>query len=726
MTPALSLPRLRRLAVPLLLALAISVLAAAHAHAETIDPAGIGDLLPSPASRAPHGQGTLYEDYSRPELWFLDDDYGHTDVFDPPVNAIANVLMGLVVTLGTAVTVVVSWIFETTSIPELQNDLTTMIGGAAENLALTLLPAALCVGGFVAFARHKDGGGAGGLSQVAWVVVSGVVAVSLLQSPQTWVEGVDSTRQIGSSIAMNAASDGIGTGVDDFPFKMTHQPAYTGTGRDDMLRKSTDAVWRTYVAGPWCIAEFGSLEVCRKYGQKTLDQGVPGTGSTRKSWLQDNLTGGMGGTVGRDSELWWEGHKPVQRVMVCLFALVCISIFAALVLALAFASLASLLGALMLLVCGVVFACMWVIPGRSRQWGLRWFDQLLGFTLQSFIVTMVLSCVLVLQVATTKMISPTGVGWLPAAGLSIAAALVALRFRRVLESIIGVSGVASSPMGAVLGLMAARGAMRAVRGLGGGRTTGRSGTRRSDDGPLTATGGSGSGGGTGAGGGGVGHGGGGVGGRGPGGGGLARRPAVMRAYRRPSEWQPKVSVAGDAPSLAGPPHVPDLNPAAVPAGGGINPTAQAEGPGSGVPRRPVPAPQDSTAAGAPAPPVPTRGLPAEVATTGRAVPPPAEAGLSRAAAAIHDRGAPEATEAEPDLPSPAVSFRQLPPPGAPGPRQIAARTRPDPTTARERTTKPTPGTSATRRRPVTQPAPPRRRRVPVHVQFPPTEEVPGA
>ncbi|MFE7412716.1 hypothetical protein [Streptomyces laurentii] len=454
------LPRLRNLLIPVLFAFTTLMLAAGHAHAEDIDPMGVGDLLPSPESTVPKGQGTLYEDYGDFGLWALDHDYGKWDVLDPTAEIVAVILMALIVVIGAAVVVIVEWSFQLTSLPELEHALSGAISGAAKGLSYSLLPAALAVGAFIAFTKTKDGGG--GLGQLAWVAVSGVVSISLLTTPQVWVDGVDTTRQVGASIAMEATAGGISQGGQEFPFKLDHQPTYTGSGRDDMLRKSSDAVWRTYVATPWCLAEFGSFEVCEKYGQDLLDQGT--SADDRKEWLQENLTDE---TVGRASKEWRQGHAPSGRIAVTLIGLIILIIFAALVITLAFASLASLVGALMLLVAGVAFACLWVIPGRPRQWGLRWFDQLLGYTLQSFVVTMTLGCVLVVQVTISEMFGVYG--YFPAAGLSIVAAISAFRFRKIIESIVGVSGSTSSPIGAALGLMATSRATRALRGNRRGR-----------------------------------------------------------------------------------------------------------------------------------------------------------------------------------------------------------------------------------------------------------------
>ncbi|MEU4932029.1 hypothetical protein AB0G54_36940 [Streptomyces yokosukanensis] len=456
------LPRLRTVAIPFLFAFTTLMVFAGHAHAANIDPVGVGDLMPSPDSKVPKGGGTLYETYSNPNLWQLDSDYGEWDILDPMAETVADFCMAIIAVLGTACNVIVQWIFQLTSIPPLENAITKSIGGAAKGLTETLLPSSLAVGGLVAFVQHRKGGGGGGLSQIAWVGVAGVVSISLLNSPGTWVGGIDSARQVGSSITLNATSAGLGDGSGDFPFKLGHEPKWTGNGRDDSLRKSSDAVWRAYVATPWCVAEFGSFEACKKYGKQVLDIGS--SKDDRKKFLQDNVTSGA---VGHDSVKWRQGHSPVGRIMVTVPALVSIILFAALILMLAFTSLASLLGALMLLLTGVIFACLWVIPGRPREWGLAWFDQLLARTLESLIATMVLGAVLSLQAATTQMFGVYG--WLPTSGLSIAAAIVGMNFRAVVAQIFGVRGTTTGMLGGML----------AARLLSGGKSGG--GRRRGSD-----------------------------------------------------------------------------------------------------------------------------------------------------------------------------------------------------------------------------------------------------
>ncbi|RLU80146.1 hypothetical protein CTZ27_35450 [Streptomyces griseocarneus] len=439
------IPRLRNLAVPLLFLYVTLMVTAGPAHATGIDPAGIGDLIPSPDSKVPKGEGTLYETYPDISDWLLDTDYGKWDILDPLADRPAEILMGLIAAIAEACVVVVQWIFKFTTLPPLENSISKSISGAAQGLTETLLPAALAVGGLVVFGKSREsGGGGGGISQIAWMGISGVVSISLLTSPQTWVAGIDTVRQVGSSVTMNATSQGLGDASGDFPFTLDHDPKFTGNGRDDMLRKSADALWRSYVATPWCVAELGSFEACKKYGRGALESGE-GNSDERKEWLQHNVNKD---TVGDKSNKWRAGHSPIGRLMVTIPAFIAILLFAAIILMLAFTSLASLLGALMLLVSGVFFACLWVIPGRPRQWGLAWFDQLLARTLESMIATLVLGCVLIVQAATTQMFGEYG--WLPTSGLSIAAAIVALKFRAVIAQIVGVSGTSGGMLAGML------------------------------------------------------------------------------------------------------------------------------------------------------------------------------------------------------------------------------------------------------------------------------------
>ncbi|MEU8516346.1 hypothetical protein AB0C76_32905 [Kitasatospora sp. NPDC048722] len=641
--PLLSrVPRLRNLLIPLLFFLCLGTM---PAHAANIAPVGLGDLMPSPSTSVPPGGTTLFETYNNMLLWQLDSDLGVSDVLDSTLEAFADLVMMLIVVVGRAVVVIVQWLFALTSIPELEKAVTRSIGGAATGLAETLLPTALGFGMFIAFVDQKKSGNS--LSQIAWVAVSGIVSISLLTSPGTWVSGVDTARTLGAGITMQATSAGLGDGTQDFPFKLNHAPQFTGNVRDDALRKSSDSVWRAYVVTPWCLAEFGSMEVCRKFGTQVLDKGTDA--DKRKEWLQDNVTRDA---VGKDSVSWRQGHRPAQRLAVLIPCLISLLIFAVLVIMLCFTSLASLLGALMLLLTGVVFACLWVIPGRPRRWGLAWFDQLVGRVLESMIATLVLGAVLSLQTASTQMFGTYG--WLPSSGLSIAVAVVGIKFRSTVATIFGVSSSGGSAIGGIL-------AMRALSKVG----------RRTFKPPQSSTpprkdpggkggGGSGSGGSSGT-----------VGGSDSGsgrsGGGLPPTPTRPRPIPPPPPPPQEAAAAEPGPAYewgtrTGSDHRtsprplprPQPQPRPVPAGTGAG-TARTPLPaGSATTSRPEIGSSDKPAAAIPEtrrpelPPV--RTTPPTTAQTPRT-------GQQRAA--------------QPDAPGPEYGFRQAPPPAAPGePRVI--------------------------------------------------------
>ncbi|MCF3100079.1 hypothetical protein IPZ58_00545 [Streptomyces roseoverticillatus] len=445
------IPRLRNLAVPIVGALTTLMVTASAAVADDkyakFKPAGIGSLLPAPHTSY-SGPGTLYEQYGDPMLYNLDVQLGWDEFGDWALQFVAQIFMGLTVVLALAAIVVVQWTFKFTSIDKLEDSIAHAISGAAGTVSTTLLPSAMAVGALIAYANHRRNGTS--ISQLGWVAATAILSISLLTTPKVWIDGLDSIRTIGSNTAMKAASAGMGNESKE-PIDVGAEPTYGKNDQDNMLRKSGDAIWRSYVVTPWCVAEFGNLNTCKKYGKGLLDKGSDT--KTRENWLKDNVSSG---NVGDEAVKYRQGHVGHARVMVTMASAVCAGLFAVLAVALAFASLASLIGALMLLLAGVVFACLWVIPGRPRQWGVRWFDTLLGFALQSFVSTMVLGCVLVLNTASVSMVG--SYGWFASAGISITAAIVAFKFRGIMESIVGVTGATNSSFNA--------GAMRLAQGAG--------------------------------------------------------------------------------------------------------------------------------------------------------------------------------------------------------------------------------------------------------------------
>ncbi|WP_274036628.1 hypothetical protein [Streptomyces sp. MMBL 11-1] len=457
------LPRLRSLLTPTAAVLATCAVFAPAAAAEDSDkykPGGIGDMMPSPTK--PPGQGTLYESYD-PDVYQLDkqlsDDLTGGDLIDGWLHGVGNILMIVLTMIGRAAVVVTSWCFNVVSLPEVEGAISRAIGAAAGPMMTVFMPTAVAVGMFIAWAKRSD---QSMLGQLAWVFASAAIATTFLTAPQTWVKGVDNGRQLGASVAMTTIGSGLDGGDAAMPFK-TPEPAWSGDEKDDTVRRASDAVWRTYVAVPWCIADLGSINACQKWGHEVVKRGTDM--EEREDYLRDNMTAEPD-SAGREAVNWRQGHTPGGRIGVLIAGNVSAVIFCALVITLAFATLASLIGALMLLVCGVAFATLWCIPGKPRQWGVQWFEMLIGLVVVSFTSTMLLGTVMVVSVAMMSLL-PT-YGWLMVSALNITTAVMAFRVKGRLDGIVSAGGAQMAGRG-VLGAVSRMAQMRRMGKLLGGR-----------------------------------------------------------------------------------------------------------------------------------------------------------------------------------------------------------------------------------------------------------------
>ncbi|MFG2211996.1 hypothetical protein [Streptomyces sp. NPDC048638] len=460
----IALPRLRTLMIPTVGLLAtLGVLApAAAADSDDYKPGGIGDMMPSPFK--PPGQGTLFESYS-PEVYQLDkqlsDDLTGGDLIDGWLHGFGNMLMQVLTLVGRAAVVVVGWCFNVVSLPEVEGAISKAIGAAAGPMMTTFLPTAVAVGGFVAWAKKSE---SSPLGQLAWVAASAAIATTFLVAPSTWVKGVDNGRQLGASVAMTTIGAGL-SGSDDaaMPFK-TPEPKWSGNEKDNTVRRAADAVWRTYVATPWCIADLGSVKACQRWGNEVVKRGTDM--DDREDYLSETLNTD---TIGHEAVQWRQGHTPGGRIGVLIAGIISCVIFCGLALTLAFTTLASLIGALMLLVCGVAFATLWCIPGKPRAWGVQWFEMLIGLVMVSFTATMLLGSVMVVCVAMMSLL-PT-YGWLMVSALNICAAAMAFKVKGRLDGIVSAGGAQMAGRG-VLSTLGRMGRARRLRSAIRGRRRG--------------------------------------------------------------------------------------------------------------------------------------------------------------------------------------------------------------------------------------------------------------
>ncbi|MDX6247877.1 MAG: hypothetical protein QOF10_1237 [Kribbellaceae bacterium] len=443
-----------------LTALAISTIVscqtalAADPNTGPTNPTGFADLLPTPDLT--HGDTrTLFEQYS-PMVYGLDFEKSIRDPMEAVFNGYAHMVMMYIVAIVRGAISVGWWLFSFTDIRPLTESASGAIGGINTQLIGWLLPSALAFGAIAAYTQRRTSGSA--MGQLTWVLAAGVLATSFAVAPSMWLNGVDGARQIGAQAVMEPSQAALGSTVQSpIPWP---EPSFSGATRDTLLRKSADATWRGFVVTPWCIAEFGSIEACQRYGKAILDKGTDG--DARQSYINNDIAKAEGGDNAATVQ-WSKGKNPFGRVGVLTLAAIAATMFAFLSIGLAFTALMAFVGCLLLLVVGVFFACLWIIPGRARQWGVNWFEALLGLVLQSILAMLVFSATLTLITAVFSLTS--SLGWLPVSGLAIAILIAAFRLRRLLESMTSMMRPGAGSL--VMGGMARRGAMSAVRRIMG-------------------------------------------------------------------------------------------------------------------------------------------------------------------------------------------------------------------------------------------------------------------
>jgi len=418
------------------------------------NPTGFADLLPTPDLT--HGDTrTLFEQYS-PMVYGLDFDTGLSDTFNMIFNGYAYLVMMYIVAITRAAISVGWWLFSFTDVKPLTDATSAVIGATGNQLVGWLLPSALAFGAVAAYTQRRATGSA--MGQMVWVLVAGVLSISFALAPATWLRGVDGARQLGAGAVMTASSDALGpTMQTPVPWP---EPGFTGTPRDTLLRKSADASWRGFAVTPWCIAEFGSIAACERYGKGMLDVG--GDPADRRDYVNKVVVPAEGGEDSPTAK-WVKGENPFGRTAVVMLAAIAATLFGFLNIGLAFTALMAFIGALLLLVVGVFFACLWIIPGRPRQWGLNWFEALIGLVLQSFLAMLVFGTALTLVTAVFTL-SGT-LGWLPVTGLAIVVLIVGFRLRRLLDSLTTMMRPGAGSI--MLGGLARRGAMGAARRIMG-------------------------------------------------------------------------------------------------------------------------------------------------------------------------------------------------------------------------------------------------------------------
>ena len=423
-------------------------------------PTGLGALIPLPDLT--HGGSRSLFESSGFLTWSIDAKFGALDIWQPIVQALADVIWLLAAGLVYGAVGLVYWLLSVASFNNVTDALTTAVGQSSATLLQWMLPSALVLGLMWNWIQHR---GAAVLSAIVWTLTAAVFSLSLAMFPAQWVAGINNTRTVGSDAILSLTADAVRPNQ-NFPFSWPATDygsgSTTAARQTVMLRKAGDSVWRGLVVTPWCIEEFGSMEACSRYGTAIVKMGA--NQDQRQEYINKTVANDEGGQTAPTVK-YINGGSPQVRLVIALVALVVNLVFTGVILILGFSAVAALIGTFFHLLLGVPFSLLWCIEGRPRQIGIRWLESLVGTIIQGLVAIATFSAMLTLL--TVEFAGIASIGWLPTLATGLVIVVSALGFRKQVLGFFGV--VAGGRAGAaILGAVAFRALSRVAGGRRGG------------------------------------------------------------------------------------------------------------------------------------------------------------------------------------------------------------------------------------------------------------------
>lgn len=429
-----------------------------NGFAMAADGTGITSLMPM-QDFSNGGAKTLVEDIpaSRYSLDFTEG--GITNPIITTMNGLASTLMLTVAEIGWVVVVIMSWLLGSAGLFTDSLDISPMLGAAATETMGWLFPSALALGAIFTYIDYlKDKGKA--FNGLMTLIVTAVAAISLALFPQVWIKGIETARAAGNQLVI-AVSDASGAASNE-PFEY-NAVSFSGNNETQAFtRQATDAVWRSMVVVPWCMAEFGSVETCQTYGKQILNES---DADKRKDIVEQKVLK----DVDKNSETgkFVSGEAWSNRLGTTLIACIITLFLAILIASLVIGALLAFVQVLFLLLLGLLFLPLGMIPGITRQWASSWATMTAG-ALGANIVSMLLLSV---SAAFITLVSQSGLVWGMQFLLMLAILFAAFSLKQVIGNIVGAQnadsgGGLSRTLSRVVKTMAMRQMFKTVRGTG--------------------------------------------------------------------------------------------------------------------------------------------------------------------------------------------------------------------------------------------------------------------
>ena len=386
---------------------------------------------------------------------------------------IGNVLLYLTLAVVKGAITCMQWMLNLTIYRDNSGEIDRAVQSLAGAVFWPMLAVTVAIAAASAYGRMKQHGGGSIFNDALWMITATTIAVTFAVAPSKVAGTLDDVRtSLSGAITQGYTSSASADSVAGFP------PTVTPNDKDGATLALSDAMWNVYAVAPWCWAAFGSLDVCRDVGHDYLED------TTRWKDLynaQRTMNGDGDDTDSAkcpdeyQSQCTWVRGQSFGRLGGALFAALIGIPLAVMLMVLVVFGIMSIVGLVLLTLIGLLFLLLWMIPGKPRAIGVRWFEALLGSLLQSVLITALLGAVMVLAGIFNAML-PT-YGLFMVALLNVAALIMVFKIRGMFENMTGLaspgsSHIASGYMGARLLGSVAGGAKK----LGAGTTKAAVGT----------------------------------------------------------------------------------------------------------------------------------------------------------------------------------------------------------------------------------------------------------
>jgi len=369
------------------------------------------------------------------------------------LNAVEIGLMYLIAALARGAITSMEWLLNLTLYSDNQVAIDSAVSGVANAVFWPLFGTTLAIGAMVAYGRMKREGGGSLWNDASWLIAASVFAAMFATAPSLVLKDMDDTRTMLSDGLMVGYSTLGPVGDSSAGFPAVKVPG----DQKGATRQLADGMWNVFVTTPWCYANFNDQSICHDVGKDYL------TDDQRWKDLNDWMNGKNGGntddTKGAycpkelNAQCDWIRGQSFGRLGALLFILIVTLPLVLVLLALVLYGLMAIVGFLLLALSGIVFLLFWMIPGRPRQIGVKWLEELIGALLQSVIITTVIGSVMVLDSFLAAGIPKYG--FFAVALLDLATFVTGFRMRGRLENVVGMgAGSGASPFS---GYMAMRG-----------------------------------------------------------------------------------------------------------------------------------------------------------------------------------------------------------------------------------------------------------------------------